>query len=100
VDEAVVCQLLACSATIRQDSRVIRVVRPKGPWGSEGRTLIVTLQYSRFAELRELFDRLKSGTPNQPDDFTGVFFTNFGWHTIAKRARRHKALQGRHERNQ
>ena len=33
-----------------------------------------------FNELKELFDQLESGTPDQPEEFTGVIFTNFGWH--------------------
>jgi hypothetical protein len=33
-----------------------------------------------FKELKELLDRLKTPTPENPDEFTGVVFTNFGWH--------------------
>jgi hypothetical protein len=38
-----------------------------------------------FIELGEVFDRLRSGGPNQPDEFTGAVFTNFGWHYYRQR---------------
>ena len=44
---------------------------------------------AQFRELKRLFDELRTGTPDTPDDFTGVFFTNFGWHYY-----REKAAQG------
>jgi hypothetical protein len=41
---------------------------------------IPTEQKPWFKDLKEIFDRIKAGSPGQRDTFTGVVFTNFGWH--------------------
>jgi hypothetical protein len=41
---------------------------------------IPTEQKPWFKDLKEIFDRIEAGSPEQQDAFTGVVFTNFGWH--------------------